>query len=89
MATVPSLLSDELETNPFLRPQDQAIRAALGDSIAVASLCSCVPVWCFIGGSQDEDKVCVTTLICAYAGVAPDASDVEAFKAIRKAKDNF
>ncbi|CAL8469406.1 g8947 [Coccomyxa elongata] len=51
MATVPSLLSEELDTNPFLRPHDQAIRAALG--------------------------------------VAQDASDVEGFAAIRKAKDNF
>lgn len=29
-ATVPSLLGDELATNPFLRPGDPAIRAALG-----------------------------------------------------------
>jgi hydroxyacylglutathione hydrolase len=27
---VPSLLGDELATNPFLRPGDPAIRAALG-----------------------------------------------------------
>ena len=30
MATVPSSLGDELDTNPFLRPNDPAIRAALG-----------------------------------------------------------
>jgi hydroxyacylglutathione hydrolase len=28
-ATVPSTLGDELDTNPFLRPNDAAIRAAV------------------------------------------------------------
>lgn len=28
--TVPSLLGDEFDTNPFLRPQDPAIRQAVG-----------------------------------------------------------
>ncbi len=30
VATVPSLLGEEKATNPFLRPNDPAIRAALG-----------------------------------------------------------
>jgi hydroxyacylglutathione hydrolase len=30
LPTVPSLLGEELDTNPFLRPADQGIRAALG-----------------------------------------------------------
>lgn len=30
LATVPSTLGEELDTNPFLRPQDPAIRAKLG-----------------------------------------------------------
>jgi hydroxyacylglutathione hydrolase len=50
-ATVPSLLADELQCNPFLRPSSPAIRAKLG--------------------------------------VPEGASDVEAFTAIRAAKDNF
>ncbi|MDE0783532.1 MAG: hydroxyacylglutathione hydrolase, partial [Planktomarina sp.] len=29
-STVPSLLSDELQTNPFLRADDQALQAAIG-----------------------------------------------------------
>lgn len=49
--TVPSLLGVEFRTNPFLRPGDAGIRAALG--------------------------------------VAPDASNEEAFAAIRGAKDSF
>lgn len=31
-ATVPSVLGDELDTNPFLRPQHPAIRKAMGVS---------------------------------------------------------
>lgn len=49
--TVPSLLGEEKAANPFLRPDDPAIRAALG--------------------------------------VAADASNEEAFAAIRAAKDRF
>lgn len=49
--TIPSLLGEEMRTNPFLRPSDSNIRAALG-----------IPL---------------------------NASDSEAFGAIRKAKDNF
>jgi hydroxyacylglutathione hydrolase len=30
--TVPSLLGDELDTNPFLRPDDSGIRASVGAS---------------------------------------------------------
>jgi hydroxyacylglutathione hydrolase len=30
--TVPSLLGDELDTNPFLRPGDSGIRASVGAS---------------------------------------------------------
>ena len=30
-ATVPSTLGDELDTNPFLRPNDPAIRKSLGE----------------------------------------------------------
>ncbi|CAK0784144.1 hypothetical protein CVIRNUC_007347 [Coccomyxa viridis] len=50
-ATVPSVLGDELDTNPFLRPDDPAIRKSLG--------------------------------------VPEGASSVDAFAAIRKAKDQF
>ena len=32
-ATVPSVLENELELNPFLRPGDAAIRKALGASL--------------------------------------------------------
>jgi hydroxyacylglutathione hydrolase len=49
--TIPSTLQEELDTNPFLRAQDPAIRKQLG--------------------------------------VSPDASPVDAFAAVRKAKDNF
>jgi len=51
MPTIPSLLGDELKTNPFLRPDSLAIREALG--------------------------------------VAPEASNEDAFAAIRAAKDRF
>lgn len=50
-ATIPSTLEEELQTNPFLRPEDPDIRATLG--------------------------------------IPADASDLEAFTAIRKHKDNF
>jgi hydroxyacylglutathione hydrolase len=50
-ATIPSTLQLELDTNPFLRPQDSDIRATLR--------------------------------------IPADAADVDAFAAIRKAKDNF
>lgn len=49
--TIPSTLQEELDTNPFLRPNDPAIRKKLG--------------------------------------VPEGVSDVEAFAAVRKAKDNF
>lgn len=49
--TVPSLLGDELDTNPFLRPWDAGVRAG--------------------------------------AGVGAEASDVEAFGAVRGHKDRF
>ena len=51
VATVPSDLGTELETNPFLRPWSEEIRQRLG--------------------------------------IGADADDVEAFGAIRRAKDNF
>ena len=50
-ATIPSTLQQELDTNPFLRPQDPDIRTTLK--------------------------------------IPADAADVDAFTAIRKAKDNF
>ena len=50
-ATIPSTLQQELDTNPFLRPQDSDIRKTLK--------------------------------------IPTDAADVDAFAAIRKAKDNF
>ena len=50
-ATIPSSLQQELDTNPFLRPQDPDIRATLK--------------------------------------IPADAADIDAFTAIRKAKDNF
>ncbi|KAK9831344.1 hypothetical protein WJX81_003828 [Elliptochloris bilobata] len=49
-ATVPSLLSEELETNPFLRPSSAAIRDALG----VPEMASDAEVFAAIRAAKDR-----------------------------------
>ena len=60
-ATVPSTLGDELDTNPFLRPDDPAIRKSLGERYsrqqhkfdAHPHTCSCC-IRCIVGDNLQK-----------------------------------